>query len=169
MHFLNFANGAVLHPLNDTEYILRGMALEAGLRGLMRIFLRGLHHGAYFIDIVGKRFFAIDVLAALHGRQCCDGMGVVGSGDDNRVDLLVQLVEHDAPVVIAFHVRVFLNRGGGHIVGARAELGGRAPIHVAEADDVLARQHSDVGPSGDADADERDVELVARRQCTGAS
>src|SRR6266702_1524973 len=119
VHFHDFANGAVLHPLDDAAHVLRGMALKAGLRGLMGIFLRGLHHGAHFIDIVGKRLFAVDVLAALHGGQCGDGMSVVGGGDDDCVDLLVHLVEHDAPVVEALRVRVFLNGGGGHIVGAR--------------------------------------------------
>ncbi len=80
------------------------MTLVAHLRHHF-VFAGLLAHGAGFIDVVGQRLFAIDVLACPNGRQRCTSMRMVRRGDEDRVDLFVQFVEHLAEVPILLGLR----------------------------------------------------------------
>jgi hypothetical protein len=81
---------------------------------------------------MGKRLFAIDVLAHPERRHRHHGMQMVGGGHQDRIDALF-LFEHHAKIGIAFRTRVFGKRVG-RVVG----------IDIAKGDDVLARQRSKV-------------------------
>ena len=93
----------------------------------------------------------IDVLAGGHGLGGDDRMGVVGRGDHHGVGLFEQLVVHAAVVVVFLGCGVALE----YVVGI-------FPVHVAQADDVLALHRLQVGGTAAADADAQNVEFVAR-------
>ena len=147
MHFLDVANGAVLYPLDDAAHVLGGVALEAGLRGLMGIFFsppsswRALHR------YCGR--------AAFRSRRACRASWRRSRRPraygrrwrrPHRVDLLVHLVQIDAPVIVTLRVRVFLDGGRGHVrsLARWPSSAGVRQSTIAEGDDVLARQHADV-------------------------
>src|SRR5207248_1412722 len=90
-------------PLARAPNGCAGVALVAELRHYL-ILARGRHEGAYLVDAVGERLFAIDVLAALHGFHGDDRVAVVGRANDDAVDLLAHLVEHFAIVDEALRV-----------------------------------------------------------------
>ena len=80
------------------------------------------------VDRMGQRLLAVDVLAQLQRGLGDHGVRVIGSADDDGVDLLVQLVEHPAEVVEGL--------GLGTALGGRSQV---VLIHVAERDDVLVQ------------------------------
>ncbi len=53
---------------------------------------------AGFPHVVGQRLLRVDVLADLDRHHGGDGVGVIGRGDGDGVDLLAHLVEHLAEV-----------------------------------------------------------------------
>ena len=55
--------------------------------------LGGSREDARFVNRIGERLLHIDVLSCLHRHVGDDGMGVIGRGDDDRVDVLL-LLEH---------------------------------------------------------------------------
>jgi len=59
---------------------------------------------AGFGDRPSKGLLDIDMLADVHTRESDGGMHVIGSGDDDGVDVLL-LVEHDAIIVVALGLR----------------------------------------------------------------
>ena len=152
MHGVDLPDGARPDPFAQAADSITGVPLIAELRDHL-VFVGGRHKLADFMDRVGQRFFAIDMLAAPHGRHGDDGMGVIRRADDHAVNLLAQLVEHHAIVREAFGVRIF-----GEF------LGGVVFIHVAQRDDVVAQSRHliHVGPTPAADADAGDVELLVR-------
>ena len=105
----------------------------------------GQHAG--LVDAVGQGLLDIDVLAAPDGRQGDDGVGVVGRGHDDRVDVLL-LVEHDAEILVGLGLGI-LGEGLGRIA---------AGIDIAEGDDVFALAGGQVAGAHAADADAGDVQ-----------
>ena len=75
------------------------VALVAHLRGDL-VFVGRLHQLARFPDGAGQRLLHVDVLAALHAPHGGGGVHEIGDGDDDRVDVLVFLVEHLAEVFV---------------------------------------------------------------------
>ncbi len=86
--------------LHSAPQVLGGRALVAHLRNDL-LLDRGLTHDPRLVDRARQRLLAIDVLAQLHGRHRGHGMGVVGRGDQDRVDLAVHFVEHLAEIDVA--------------------------------------------------------------------
>ena len=89
--------------------------------------LRGLGQLAAFVERVGERLLAVDVLARADRRHRGDGVDVVGRADRDGVDVLRLLVEHLAEILVPPRLREGLERAGGALV-----------VHVAEGDDVRA-------------------------------
>ena len=75
---------------------------------------------------------------------------VVGRRDDDAVDVLVFLVQHDAEVFVLPGVRELVEHLGGVLV-----------IDVAQGDEVLGAALLDVVVAHAADADGRQIELLA--------
>ena len=95
--FLDLAQRAVADQFQRPAERAAVGALVAHRRGDL-VLAGQLAQGPRLVDRAGQRLFAEDVLAGLDGRGRDDRMGVVGRGDDHRVDLL-HLVEHLAEVV----------------------------------------------------------------------
>ena len=121
--------------------------------------LRCGDHGADLADGVREGLLAVDMFAHLHGGDGCDGVDVVGGADDDCVDVLVHRLEHDAPVVEAFGLRVLRSHFGGESATAGKLIAG-SPIDVADRYDVLAGEFYEVLSAIVADADERDVGFI---------
>jgi hypothetical protein len=80
-------------------------------------------------------------------------MDVVGRANDDRVDLLVHLVEHLSEVSVPFGLGVLLK-----------SLGCPAFVNVTQGDNILTGQILETEARLAAGADEGDVEAVIRRQ-----
>ena len=91
---------------------VEGVPLVAHLRDDL-VLLGGLHQLADLVDRVRQRLLAVDVLAALDGGHGGHRVGMVGRGDDDRVDLLVHLVEHLAEVAELLGLGIVLEGVGG--------------------------------------------------------
>lgn len=98
------------------------------------------------------RVLAIHVFAGGQGGERDDGVGVVGRGDDDGVDVLL-FFQHHAVVHVGFRRRV-TGEGRRGVVG----------IDVTECDDVFAGAGFEVGGALalGADADGGEVEFIAR-------
>ena len=66
----------------------QGVTLVAGLRCEMRIFRGGLANQPRFPDVVGKRFLAVHVFAMRQRQIGGERMGVLGSADDDRIEVV---------------------------------------------------------------------------------
>jgi hypothetical protein len=78
------------------------------------------------------------MLAHFHGGERSHSMSVVCHRNHYGIDLLITLLEHDAPVVVTFGLRILprdLGRNGLAIV----DLGAAPPIDVAYSYNVLTR------------------------------
>ncbi len=102
-----------------------------------------------FPDIVRQRLFTIDVLAPPNRGSRRDGMLVIGSADDDRVDVALA-VEHDAKIVE-------LGR-----LGIAPEGRSRsALIDITQGDDIFgASDGCQVAAAPAAGTDEGDVQLI---------
>ena len=145
----DLADGAVPNPFADEADAFAGVALVAHLSGEFAL-ARGLGQGAGLVDIVSERFLEVNVFAGLEGGQGDDGMGVVGRGDHDRLDVLL-FIEHLAVVGPDSCLGIFFEDFGGVVV-----------VHVAQGDDVLGVEVFEVGGAHAADADAGDVEFFAR-------
>ena len=104
------------------------------------ILARGVDHGAAFDDGRRQRFFNIDVFSGLACGDRLNGMPVVGSRDDERVDILAieKRAEILDPADVAFqpgHLGdAFAQAGEARIepVISAAQIG---LVHIAEGDD----------------------------------
>ena len=150
--FANVANDAAPNEFNGAAQASFGGALVAHLRDDF-VFGSSFAHDARFVNGARKRFFAVNMLAAFHGRDGGNGMGVIGRGDENGVDLLFHFVEHFAEILIAFGSGMFL-----------VDVTGAFEIDVAEGDEVVAHVGKSVEAAAAlaADADARDVEFAVR-------
>ena len=62
-------------------------------------FLHGLHHGGAFLSCTGERFLAQDHLTSFRRCDCDGSVGVIGSADVNRVDVIAG----DQGLPVGFH------------------------------------------------------------------
>ena len=105
---------------------------------------------ARLVDGVGQRFLDIDVFAGGHGLCGDDGVRMVGGGHHYGVGRLEQFVVHPAVVVVPLGCGIALE-----------DVVGVFPVHVAQADDVLALEALEHRGAAASDADTQDVEFVA--------
>ena len=150
LHLAHRPDDAGLDPLADEPGAVVGVALVPHL-GDDALLAGHRGQGARLGDGPGEGLLAVDVLAAPHRLHRDDRVGVVGSGDDDRVE--VGLVVEHAPVV-----------GVGARLGIEGERARGVPeVDVAERRDVLAVAPPHVAPPAPADPDAGDVQGVARR------
>ena len=144
-HFLQPANGAVLHQLPGPVEVLILVALRADLGGELVLVLEivGADH-AGFLDAVGERLFAVDMLAAIHGPVGDERVHVIGGAADHRLNVL--LVKAFAPVNVLLSV--------GKLLRAECQV---LLVHVAQGDDILAGDTAEMGFAPAPGADEGDV------------
>lgn len=99
---------------------------------------------------VGEGLLAIDMLAGSDGVGRDDGMRMVGRTAHDGIRLGEHLVVHDAPVVVAFGIRITFKDGLCVL-----------PVGIAQADDVLGLHLAEVGGTTATDTYTEDVQLVA--------
>ena len=100
MNFADFADGAGLNEFDSGFRIVERAPLVTHLSGELGVVLGLSSKFATFIDGPAERLLNVDVLVEIHGCKSDGGMHVVGSSDDNAVDVLL-LLEHFAIVGIA--------------------------------------------------------------------
>src|SRR5690606_28185442 len=110
---------------------------------------------AHLPNVVRHRLLEIEVFPGLEHAMGRMEVRVIGSADDDRVDLVLDLIEHLPVVAEAPRFRELLVRV------PRARI-----VDVAERDDVLAelRYRIEVRATSPADADHGDIELLVRRR-----
>ena len=118
----------------------------------------GLHQLAYLVDRMGEWFFAIDMLASPDRIHRRDGVCVVGRADRDGIEPTVHLIQHLAKVLVRLGAGMRPTR-----------LCHAAGIHVTQGHDILAATPIDAGAASPADADDRDVQLVAGRSAAPSS
>ena len=120
--------------LAEHANVLAAVPLVAQLRHDFA-FAGRLHHEPDFADAVGQRLLAVDVLAQLHGHDRGQGVVMIGDGDEDGVDVLMDLVEHLAIVV------ELLDAGrldvGPLVVDEFLALRHVPFVHVAKGDELL--------------------------------
>jgi hypothetical protein len=87
LHEHHLANVPALDQFDNLPEVRRRPLLAAGLDHAP-VVARGLDHAAALLDGVRQRLFAVDVFAGLAGQDGGDGVPVVGSRDEDRVDIL---------------------------------------------------------------------------------
>ena len=150
MDLAHRADRAGLQPFTGLAEPFAGMTVVAHL-GHEAGLLGDAGHHAGLLDGVGHRLLDVNVLAGAEGGQGDRGVHVVGRGDHHRVDVFA-LVEEHAVVAVLLGL-------GERLEGA----GGLDRIHVAKRNDILARHVAEHAAALAADADARDVELLAGR------
>ena len=149
VHLPHRTDGPIRDPFVEHPDLVGGMALVAHL---------GLHLGragrlgqlAHLANRMGQRLLEVDVFAVLEAGHRDHVVRVVGRRDDDPVDVLVFLVQHDAEVFVLPGVRESVEHLGGVLV-----------IDIAQGHEVLGAALLDVVVAHAADADGRQVELVA--------
>ena len=161
MEQVNFADGAdgpIAHPFHDVAAIFGSMPLVAHLRRDF-VLAGGGHHGAHFPHAVRQGLLAVDVLPHFHGDNGSDGMSVIGGSNHHAVNLLVQFVQHDAPVVEALSLRVLLHDFRGDVSGGPLRLG--SPVHITDGNNILAGKFAQSPGAVGADPDKSQIHFVA--------
>jgi hypothetical protein len=111
-----------------------------------------------FEDIMRQRLGTVDMLPGAERPHGDDGVIVVGSGDDHRIDVLLFFVEHLAKIPIYVRFGVLAEDGSGEAV-----------IDVAQGDNTLARAALDIASPHAADPDCRNAKRIARSLVGGAA
>src|SRR5690348_3475479 len=88
VHLANFADGTVGNPFADKTESLTTVALNSHLCGDFG-FPCGFGELAGLVNIVAQRLLAIDVFAGLNSRHGDDSVGVVRSGDEHGINVLL--------------------------------------------------------------------------------
>ena len=157
----------------------RGVPLVAHLRRELGIFRRGLADQARLPDVVGQRLLAVDVLAVGQRQVRRKRVGMLGGGDDDRVEL-VGLVEHSAQIVepagfrkalrrrfdgvvvdVTEHGDVFVRMRGYRRVRIGAASGGR---HLAWRDRQLVQAGQRTPAAGDEGNPQAVIEVLAAKE-----
>ena len=129
------------------------MPLRPELRG--EAFLAGsLREPPHLLHLVGEWLLEINMLAAFHRPPSGMEVRVVGGADHDRIDLLLESVEHRAEVGE-------LGRPGVLLVG----LAGPHVVNVAKRHDVLATHAFEIRHALAAKADDGNVEFVRGSLC----
>ena len=137
---VNFAHGTNRAALDELVAHLRGeFQLRCGFANQPR-----------FRDVIGERLLAIDMLPGLQRQHRRKHVRVLTGADDDGVELL-RVVEHLPEVGEPLRLRIlcaaFLQRVG---------------VDVAEGDDVLRCDASEILGAAAAGANHRDVQLVVQ-------
>lgn len=161
-NFLEFTDGTLLDPFLGEALAFHGATLVAHLGdefGVSRCFVEIANFG----DVVAERFLDADVLAMFDGVHGGGVVSVVGSGDDDGVDVFGHFVEHLAEVLVELRRRrcfftgvevVFFALFGGFI---EAVL-----VDVDEGDNVVAEGDGlGVGLAFTVGTDDGDIEAFA--------
>ena len=130
MNLAHTTDGARLNKLHNPAVIRPGVNLRAHLRHEL-VPARDLGHNTSFIHAVGKRLFAVAMLAEFHGRHAGRGVRMIRRADDHGVNSIVNFVEHPAKVRVSFGPWVSLERL------RRVFL-----IHVAQRHNILTGPHA---------------------------
>ena len=88
--FTHWPNCAIPNPFTQQARGFRGLIRDSDLSGHAGI-ARDFGHAAGFIDGVGQRLLAKDMLALLHRRHGYGRVQVVGGAHDNGIEVLVLL------------------------------------------------------------------------------
>ena len=100
MNFADFADGAGLNEFDSGFRIVERAALIAHLSGEFGFVLSLSGEFAALINGPAERLLNVDVLVEIHSSESDGRMHVIGSSDDDTVDVLL-LLEHFAIVGIA--------------------------------------------------------------------
>ena len=145
---LQFANGAVEDHLLDPGVVRLGMHLGAALGGELALVGEPvLAQQPRLLDAEGERFFTVNTQATVESPIGDEGVVMVGSGDDQRIEIL--LIKALAPVGVGLRLGKFLER--------QSEV---FRVDVTEGDHVFLGNPAMVGETAPPDADKRDVEFV---------
>ena len=152
MHFVDGTNGSRLDQFHAASVICASVNLRSHL---CHHFLlpRDPHQRSNFVNRMSQWLFAIAVLAPIHRFRRDNGVSVVGCRDDNRINLLVHLVQHHTIIGEA-------PRPG----KLRGELVRLRHIYIAQRNDILARDQVQISFPLIAQADTGDVEFLVRRR-----
>ena len=149
---VNFAHGtnrATLYELLDAAVVVGRMTLVAHLRGEFQLRC-GFANQPRFRDVIRERLLAIDMLPGLQRQHRRKHVRVLTRADDDSVELF-RVVEHLPEVGEPLRLRIlcaaFLQRVG---------------VDVAEGDDVLRCDASEIFGAAAAGANHRDVQLVVQ-------
>ena len=103
------------------------------------------------MNAVRQRFFAIDVLAALNSSHRRNRMNMVGRRHDNRIDILILLIEHPAEVFVLRRLRELFESPGRSAI-----------VNIAESNNILTAARPDIARPPTANADSCNIKLIAR-------
>jgi hypothetical protein len=152
MNGRNGTDGVGLDEFDDAAVIGTGVDLRAHL-GRDFGFGSSLGDEPGFPDVVGERFFAVDMLPELKRWESSKGVGVLGAANDDGVDVAGVIVEFSEIDVFA---------GFGMFLGGGIEV---AFVHVTKGNDVFRGDFGEVAGAASAGADDGDVEFVAGILC----
>jgi hypothetical protein len=122
------------------------------------MFAGGLGKLTYLKNIVRQRLLAIHMLSHLDCLHSSHSVRMIRSGNYYCVDIFVFLIQHPSEVTVLPGL------------GIPLECPCRVPeIHIAQGDDILTADFSDVTGPTTANADTGYIELLARCRITGTS
>jgi len=106
LNFRDVSNRTVAYPFDDAANVFGEVACESGVGRNPGMHGSYFHHCARFIDRMRQRLLAIRVLAHLYRCDSREGVRMIGGTNYDRVDSLLHVFQHDAPVVITLHTRI---------------------------------------------------------------
>ncbi len=146
----NVADRAVANQFPRAVEILHGVPLHAHLRGEFVLLLQPIRaDDAGFFHADRQWLLAIDVQVAIQSPIGDEGVRVIGRANDYRVEVF--LFEALPPVDIGLGLGEMFQGVGKTLL-----------IHVAKGDHILVGQRVVMRQAAAPDADQRDIELVAR-------
>ena len=153
-------NLAELARANDVKGLLelRHAALLRAHLHDARVLVLGLDHGGPFAGVVREGLFDVDILAGGAGVDRNGRVPVIGSGDEDRVDIAAV---QDGAVILG---------GEGFAADRFLACGDVLVPHVAKSDDLHAGdslQGPQQLPAATANADQRHADRVVGRERAG--
>ena len=127
---------------------------------MANFFSRQVGQLPHFPNIVGERFFLIQMFTALHRRPGGMKMNVIRRGDHDRIDLVFHRVEHHAEIVEESRFGEFIEhlpRFFHHVT----------VIDIGDGHDIFVQHIADVVRSLAAEPDNCDVKFFIRRSRPG--
>ena len=104
---------------------------------------------------VGQRFLDIDMFSGRHGIGSDDRVRMIRRSDHHGISRFEHVIEHTAIIVVAFCRGITFK-----------DMCGIFPVHIAEADDVLALQVLQHRRAAAADTDTQNIEFVTGGRMT---
>ena len=144
MNLAHCSDGAGADHFDRAARSFHGMPLLAHL-GDDTGFGGDLPHASRFVNGMGQRLLAVDMLPIAHGGDSGDGMNMVGCADHDCVQRLFH-IKHFAEVAVTFSGGVFGERSRGIFI-----------VDITQRDDVFIGQSVDIIGRAAACADEAKV------------